>query len=49
VNANPGGITLVQIAEKLGMAYVALSRLSKDLQDTGKIRREGKSFFPVSK
>jgi hypothetical protein len=47
VGANPGGVTLTEVAEKLGMATVALGRTSRDLSDEGKIRREGKHYFPV--
>jgi ElaB/YqjD/DUF883 family membrane-anchored ribosome-binding protein len=48
VNDHPEGISLADVAERLGVAFVVLGRDSKALLDEGKLRREGKLYFPVS-
>lgn len=48
INAHPEGISLTEVADKLGMATVALGRVSRNLLDEGGIRREGKLYFPLS-
>lgn len=48
IKAHPEGISLTDVADKLGMATVALGRVSRNLLDEGGIRREGKLYFPLS-
>lgn len=44
----PNGITLTEIAESLGVVPIVLGRASKSLLDKGKVRKEDKSYFPVT-
>lgn len=47
IKDHPEGISLSDIADMLGVAYVVLGRDVKSLLDEGRIRREGKFYFPV--
>jgi DNA-binding MarR family transcriptional regulator len=47
INEHPKGITLAEVAERLDVAPVVLSRASRSLLDKGRIRREEKLYFPV--
>jgi hypothetical protein len=47
VNAHPEGITLQEVAERLGVAPIMLGKASKSLLDKGQFRKEGKIYFPV--
>jgi len=48
VNEHPEGMTLVGIADSLGVAPVVLGRTVKSLVDKAEIRKEEKLYFPVS-
>jgi len=48
INEHPNGITLAEVAESLGVAAVVLGRAARRLVDSGKIRREDRTYFPVS-
>lgn len=47
VNAHPEGITLIEVAERLGVASIMLGKASKSLLDKRAFRKEGKLYFPV--
>jgi hypothetical protein len=47
INKHPQGINLARIAERLGVATVVLGKASKSLQDKGRVRKQGKLYFPV--
>jgi len=47
INQHPNGISLVDIAEKLGVVPVVLGRSSRSLLEKGKIRKEEKLYYPV--
>jgi len=42
------GITLAKAAERLGVAPIALGRVSRILLDKGKIRKLDKRYFPTA-
>jgi hypothetical protein len=46
VNENPEGISLIGVAEHLGVASVVLGRVSKSLVDKGEVRKDEKLYFP---
>jgi seryl-tRNA synthetase len=48
IRENPNGITLVEVAESLGVAPVVLGRASRSLLEKGEIRKEEKLYFPVT-
>lgn len=48
VNAHPEGINLAGIADSLSVVPVVLGRASKSLLDKGKIRKDGKLYFPAA-
>ena len=48
INEHPGGVTLTEMAESLGVVPIVLGRASRSLLTKGKIRKEGKSYFPVA-
>jgi DNA-binding transcriptional MerR regulator len=48
IKEHPKGITLAGIADSLGVAPVVLGRVSKNLLDKGKIRKNEKLYFPAA-
>ena len=46
IRHNPDGATLVQLAERLGVAPVVAGRAVRSLLDAGKIRKEGIRYYP---
>jgi hypothetical protein len=48
ISEHPQGITLTEVAEGLGVTPIVLGRASRKLLDEGKIRKEGKAYFPVA-
>jgi len=48
INLHPEGIALAEVAEKFGVAPIVLGRASKSVADKGKIRKEGRLYFPVA-
>jgi hypothetical protein len=48
VNEHPKGITLTEVADKLGIAPIVLGRASKSLLDKKLIRKKHKSYVPAS-
>jgi len=46
IRNNPGGATLVQLAERLEVAPVVAGRAARSLIDAGKIRKEGNRYYP---
>jgi uncharacterized coiled-coil DUF342 family protein len=46
VNEHPEGITLAEVANSLGVAFVVLGRASKSLLKKGKICKKDKFYFP---
>jgi len=46
IRNNPGGATLVQLAERLDVAPVVAGRVARSLIDAGKIRKEGNRYYP---
>lgn len=49
INAHPGGITLAEVAESLGVVPVVLGRASRRLLDEGKIRKEDRLYYLVAR
>lgn len=49
INECPEGITLSEVAEKLGVMPIVLGRASKNLLGKGLIRKEEKLYFPVAR
>jgi len=48
INGNTGGFTLSQAAETFGLAPILLGKSAKALMEKGKIRKEGKTYYPVN-
>ena len=48
ITEHPEGITLTEVAESLGVAPIVFGRVSKKLVDEGRIRKEGRVYFPAS-
>ncbi|MDP2729835.1 MAG: hypothetical protein Q8O55_05080 [Dehalococcoidales bacterium] len=48
INSHPEGITLVEVAESLGVVPIVLGRVSRKLLNEAKIRKEDKVYFPVT-
>lgn len=48
INQHVVGITLSEATETLGLATIVLGKAAKALQEQGKIRKEGKLYFPVT-
>jgi uncharacterized protein YicC (UPF0701 family) len=48
INAYPNGISLIKVAESLGVVPVVLGRAAKSLVERGKVRKEDKSYFPIT-
>jgi len=48
VNEHPEGMTLADVADRLGVVPVVLGRAVKSLVDKAEIRKEEKLYFPVS-
>lgn len=47
INQHAQGITLSDIANELGIATIVLGKMTKSLLEQGKVRKEGKNYFPV--
>jgi len=47
IRHNPGGATLVHLAEGLGVAPVVAGRAARSLLDMGKIRKEESRYYPA--
>jgi len=48
INEHPGGVTLAEVAQSLGVVPIVLGRASRSLLAKGKIRKEDKFYFPVA-
>ena len=48
VNEHPEGITLAEVADSLGVAFIVLGRASRRLLRNGEIRKKEKLYFPVA-
>jgi hypothetical protein len=48
IAGNPGGVTLAEVAERIGVAQVVLGRVSRGLLKRSKIRKAGKVYFPAT-
>lgn len=47
IQESPEGISLPEIGEKLGMNWRLLTSLTSELLREGKIKKEGKQYFPT--
>lgn len=47
VMEHTGGVTLVEIAESLGVVPIVLGRTVRNLMEKGRIRKEDKLYFPI--
>jgi hypothetical protein len=46
VKRKASGVTLAEAGQSLGLATILLAKAAKSLKDSGKIRKEGKIYFP---
>lgn len=47
ISVRPGGITLAEVAGRLGVFPIVLGRASRSLLEKGKIRKKDRLYFPV--
>ncbi len=47
ITLHPEGISLAEVAQKVGVAPIVLGRAAKSLMESGKIRKEDRLYFPV--
>ena len=47
ITENPEGVTLAEVAERIGVVPVVLGRASRDLLKRSKIHKAGKVYFPA--
>jgi hypothetical protein len=48
IDVHPEGITLAGVAARLGVAPVVLSKTLRGLVAAGKVRKEGRDYFPAA-
>lgn len=48
INEHLDGITLTDVADRLGVVTIVLGRAARSLLDRGKVRKEDKLYFPVA-
>ena len=49
IEAHPEGVTLPEIGEALGLSWRGLTSYVRRLIDEGKVRKEGREYFPVGR
>ena len=49
IEARPEGVTLPEIGEALGLGWRGLTSYIRRLIDEGKVRKEGREYFPVGR
>ena len=47
VMRNPGGVALLELAERVGIAPIVAGRAARNLLDAGKIRKEDNRYYPA--
>jgi hypothetical protein len=48
IREHPQGITLTEVAERLGVAPIVFGRAARKLVDEARVRKEDKTYFPVA-
>jgi hypothetical protein len=48
IAGDPEGVTLTEVAERIGIAQVVLGRVSRGLLKRSKIHKAGKVYFPAT-
>lgn len=48
INQHPKGITLPEVAKELGLVTIVLGKAAKVLLEQGNVRKEEKTYFPVT-
>jgi hypothetical protein len=48
IAGSPEGVTLTEVAERIGVAQVVLGRVSRGLLKRSKIHKAGKFYFPAT-
>jgi len=49
INQHPKGITLPEVAKELGLVTIILGKAAKVLLEQGNVRKEEKTYFPVTR